>query len=404
MTENAVTRLKFAFTRSLASYKNFFKGENPPKQWSQLTKNQRDIINLKWKGKLGDEYRKQVSKTVKPGKGKFALPSQKPGSMKPPTIKPPSNIKKVTQKVGGNKSRWFTHVDEFRAENPEMTYKEALKAAAPTYKPNQFIKRQTAKELRLAQKPEKQVGVVKILPPEPPKPKKDLKPRKLNQKQMKQRWNRIKSSDGSVGEGFEKFYVTEIKGKRFANNEEIEKLIETHAHKAIEEPELFGSTEADDSDPEQIKIDKHKKEQRKELERIRKDKKEKELEHLVALGADKEEVSTEGTDHFESGKGHIFSEVKGLDLPVVPYYYVEVWIKNHMGILRRLKKYKKDKTSYKYLLAERDYYLNLHEYEWNDFTDLPEDQQTEAREKALRREGKDLKREYKEKIKKAKGK
>ena len=86
MTENAVTRLKFAFARSLASYKKFFKGENPPKQWSQLTKNQRDIINLKWKGKLGDEYRKQVSKTVKPGKGKFALPSQKPGSMKPPTF------------------------------------------------------------------------------------------------------------------------------------------------------------------------------------------------------------------------------------------------------------------------------------------------------------------------------
>ena len=32
------------------------------------------------------------------------------------------------------KTAWMIHMSEFRVENPEMSYKEALKAASVTYK------------------------------------------------------------------------------------------------------------------------------------------------------------------------------------------------------------------------------------------------------------------------------
>ena len=117
----------------------------------------------------------------------------------------------------------------------------------------------------------------------------------------------------------------------------------------------------------------------------------------------------EGDDHFESGKGKVFSEVKGLGLDVVPYYYVPYWEKSPQGmdILRKLKRYRNktnNKNNSKYLAVERDYYLFLLAYEWNDFTELPDDEQTEARDKYLRQQKNIIKRDYKEKRSKAKDK
>ena len=430
-------KAKFAFAKSLQSLKSTFKGENQPKTFAQMSSSHKKHVDKKWQGPLGEKYRKLLLKTVKPGKGKFALPSQEPGSVKPPTIKPPGNTKKVTQKVGGNKSRWLTHVGEFKAKNPGMAYKEVLIEAKKTYETNRKVKRAVPKP-----KIEKQVGVVKDLPAPA---KKEPKARKLNQKQMKQRWNRVKTEEGQTGEGFEDFYEKMIKGKRFANNEEIEQLIIKFAGTA----KIDKQKEEDVAKAEKAEIEKAEKEKREAMtdEEIALEKKKREdqikkndeenekrraaeekakkkaadesWENAKQMGAalekkkkaeksDKGEMK-EGDDHFESGKGKVFSEVKGLGLDVVPYYYVPYWEKSDEGmdILRKLERYRNktnNKNNSKYLAVERDYYLFLLAYEWNDFTELPDDEQTEARDKYLRQQKNIIKRDYKEKRSKAKDK
>lgn len=208
----------FAFAKSLASNKNVFKGESQPTKFSEMTSTQKKLAKKKFAGKLGDEYKKQLSKTVKPGKGKFALPSQEPGS-KAPTIKPATNTKKVTGKVGGSQGRWQTHVSQVKSKNPDLTYKEVLIEAKKTYQSNTKAKRETIK----TQKPliAKEEAV-----------KKAPKPRKLSVKQMTQRFKKQsvgERSDEEQQSAFEKLYEDQIKGIQFSSNQEIEELISKSA-------------------------------------------------------------------------------------------------------------------------------------------------------------------------------
>ena len=512
--ENVITKKKtlFAFAKSLNSFKNVFKGKDQPKTFAQLTPAQQKIVKKKFEGKMGDEYRKQLAKTVKPGKGKLSLPSQKPGTVgagKPPTIKPASNTKKIKPKAGGNKSRWLTHVAEFREKNPGMAYKEVLIEAKKTYQTNRAVKRAAPKK-----KVEKQVGVVKVAKSQAeqaaPAPKK-LKARKLNKKQMLQRWHRIvkrpsdyKTEKGEAsrrqggkyslifksyierlgGDGFDEFYEEKIKGKRFTDNEELEQFIMEGAkvqaakdkvaedkyyaeQKVLEEKRdienetkhkdilgrimefynidmdkaeelvkydtsndtylekyftLFPTYESTKNPDTQnfryssvynyqdfvenrgrtdqqrdIDVERIRKEE-EEAERVAKIKRDKKAaEALANIDADKKSMTKDGEDHFASGEGKEYVE----GLPRMPYFYVKVFEKNYPDIIRRLKKYKNKKSGTNYLQAEKAYMLNLREYEWDTYTDLPEDQQTDFRAKEIKSDIKSIKREYKEKIKKA---
>jgi len=224
MSETSITRKMFAFSKTLKSTQN-----NPAKKFTDYSLLTQNNIKRKYKGPLGKEYKINLKKakaaakaknleiqkkrTVKPGQGKFSLPSQKPGSVKPPTIKPASSTMKIKapapkeKKVGGDKGRWLDHVDKFRKENPSMSYKEVLTEAKKTYVSVKKIKA-----------PKKQVGVVKA--PEPGTTEK--KPRKLNKKQLELRFNREPLLRMFGKDKFEEWYNTNIKGKRFKDNAEIE--------------------------------------------------------------------------------------------------------------------------------------------------------------------------------------
>lgn len=228
MSENAITRKMFAFSKTLKSLE-----KNPAKKFTDYSEFTQKVVKKKYKGPLGKAYKENLKKataaakaknlaiqqkrTVKPGQGKFSLPSQKPGSVKPPTIKPASSTMKIKapaakeKKVGGDKGRWLDHVDKFRKENPSMSYKEVLIEAKKTYVSVKKIKA-----------PKKQVGVVKA--PEPGTTEK--KPRKLNKRQLELRFNRSQSSIWYTPEQgkdkFEEWYNSNIKGKRFKDNAEIE--------------------------------------------------------------------------------------------------------------------------------------------------------------------------------------
>ena len=109
---------------------------------------------------------------------------------------------------GGAKTAWLSHVDKFRKENPELSYKEALKEAKKTYTPM----RKKEREQQKVDTAEKKV-------------EKGPKPRKLTKKQVALRFNSYSESRYSDFNGykpdFEKVWNEHIKGKRFKDNEEL---------------------------------------------------------------------------------------------------------------------------------------------------------------------------------------
>jgi len=106
---------------------------------------------------------------------------------------------------GGAKITWLDHVKQFRAANPEISYKDALKQAGETYKPM----RKKEREQQKVDTAEKKKSFVP-------------KPRKLSKKQVALRFNSYDEPD--YEEDFEEIWNEHIKGKRFKDNEELLKV------------------------------------------------------------------------------------------------------------------------------------------------------------------------------------
>ena len=219
--QNAIQGKLFRFSKTLKSLEN-----NPAKKFTDYPGFQQKNIKRKYNGPIGDKYKENLKKakknkaiqdkrTVKPGQGKLKLPSQKPGSVKAPTIKPASSTMKIKapapkeKKVGGDKGRWLDHVNKFKKDNPNMSYKEVLVEAKKTYVSVKKIKA-----------PKKQVGVVKA--PETT----EKKPRKLTKRQLELKFYKGNDGDSDLKDygkdKFEEWYSSNIKGKRFKDNAEIE--------------------------------------------------------------------------------------------------------------------------------------------------------------------------------------
>ena len=123
-----------------------------------------------------------------------------------------TEAKKVREMFkGGAKTAWLSHVDKFRKENPELSYKEALKEAKKTYTP-----------MRKKEREQQKVDTSKK------KVEKGPKPRKLTKKQVALRFNSYSESAYKDFQGykpdFEKIWNEHIKGKRFKDNEELLKV------------------------------------------------------------------------------------------------------------------------------------------------------------------------------------
>lgn len=112
---------------------------------------------------------------------------------------------------GGAKITWLDHVKQFRAANPEISYKDALKQAGETYKPM----RKKEREQQKVDTAEKKKSFVP-------------KPRKLSKKQVALRFKSYSESLYDDFNGykpdFEKVWDEHIKGKRFKDNEELLKV------------------------------------------------------------------------------------------------------------------------------------------------------------------------------------
>jgi len=112
---------------------------------------------------------------------------------------------------GGAKITWLEHVKKFREENPELSYRDALKEAKETYTPM----RKKEREQQKLDTTEKKKSFVK-------------KPRKLTKKQVALRFSSYNDSVYGDFQGykpdFEKIWNEHIKGKRFKDNEELLKL------------------------------------------------------------------------------------------------------------------------------------------------------------------------------------
>jgi hypothetical protein len=65
---------------------------------------------------------------------KEETPKKKAPKKKAPKKKAPKKKVPKENEPKKPKTPWMIHMSEFRAENPEMAYKEALKAASITYK------------------------------------------------------------------------------------------------------------------------------------------------------------------------------------------------------------------------------------------------------------------------------
>ena len=205
---------------------------------------------------------------------------------------------------GGAKTAWLSHVDKFRKENPELSYKEALKEAKKTYTP-----------MRKKEREQQKVDTAKK------KVEKGPKPRKLTKKQVALRFNSYSDSGYKDFQGykpdFEKIWNEHIKGKRFKDNEELLKVFK-------EKFEGGGVEE--------------KRKKAKELEEKKK-----------AEEREKENIELRRKTFKEDYEGKIPSKFKFLPQ------------REAMDIYARIKKYHEKKSGEKghteYLKAQRDYEL-----------------------------------------------